>query len=471
MANYIITQDDINIVNQNIKELFVKIELLNKSYKVIYSFEGNLISDSFSISSDSNVRRTYSVDLVVDDSSLFVGTDKKIWMDKYIRPYVGIKNIRTNEIQWYLKGTYTMLDFNYSYNQTTNTLSLSCSDLMSELNGERNGVIKDGITIPEDSIAREVINDLLVEIGLSKYIIADMDGVKIPYKLEFETNQTYYDVLNTIIELFSYFEMFFDLYGVFIIQKIPHQDTDNIVLDSNFLTPLVSDENMNTSFKEVANRVRVWGQSLESDFSTDICTYDSNIYNATMTVDKVTKLNNFYKYSIYINTTNQQDAKLNINDYGALYITDDKGVNLPANTLEVGYNVFKYRDIDKNFYWLGMHEVYAEAEETNTESIFHKDKIGEIVKVCSGDDFALIYSNSLAQDRADYELYHACRLQESIDLTLIDIPWLDVNWLVEYTSYITGETKRYVTKQINGSTSSGTMTVNMVAFYDTDPYS
>jgi hypothetical protein len=161
MANYIITQDDINIVNQNVKELFVKIELLNKNFKVIYSFEGNLISDSFSISSDSNVRRTYSVELVVNDSSLFVGADKKIWMDKYIRPYVGIKNVRTKEIQWYLKGTYTMLDLNYSYNQTTNTLSLSCSDLMSELNGERNGVIKDSITISEDAIPIFLLKNIL----------------------------------------------------------------------------------------------------------------------------------------------------------------------------------------------------------------------------------------------------------------------------------------------------------------------
>ena len=108
---------------------------------------------------------------------------------------------------------------------------------------------------------------------------------------------------------------------------------------------------------------------------------------------------------------------------------------------------------------------------SNFESIFHKDKIGEVVKVCSGDDFELIYSNSLAQDRADYELYHACRLKESIDLTLIDIPWLDVNWLVEYKSYTTGETKKYVTKKIDGSSSSGTINVNLVAFYDSDPYS
>ena len=55
---YVITQTDVDIVNQHAKELFAKIELLNKEFKVVYSLEGNLISDSFSISTDSNVRRT-----------------------------------------------------------------------------------------------------------------------------------------------------------------------------------------------------------------------------------------------------------------------------------------------------------------------------------------------------------------------------------------------------------------------------
>lgn len=465
---YIITQEDKNIVNQNVKELFVKIELLNKHYKVIDVLDGYLISDSFSVDTNSAVRRTYNMDLFVNDSSLLVGSDKKIWMDKYIRPYVGYKNLRTKNIQWYLKGTFTMLDSGYSYNQNTNTLSLGCSDLMSELNGERNGTLKTALTISEGHVVRNLIKDLLIEAGIGKYIISDMDGLTIPYEMEFEANQTYYDVLNTIVELFSYFEIFFDINGTFIIQKIPHQDTDNIVLDSNFLMPLVINESINTSFKDVYNKVKVWGQSLESDYSTDVCTYTSNVYSAT--INTITELNNFNTYSIYIPATNQANAKLNINGLGALYITDDKGVVIPTGTLEVGYNVFKYRKVDGNFYWLGMYQVYAEASETNTNSIFHKDKIGEITKVCTGDEFSLIYSNSLAQDRANYELYHACRLQESINITLLDIPWLDVNWLIEYTSYTTKETNRYVIKQISGSSSDATIDVSLVKFYDQDPY-
>lgn len=464
----VITQSDKNIVNQSVKELTVTVELLSSDMKVMDVIEGKLISDSFSIDANSSVRRTYSMELLVTDSTLLLDKGKYIWMDKYIRPYVGIKEIRTGNIIKYPKGIYTMLDSNYSYNATTNTLSLSCSDLMSELNGERNGTLKSAIKFEEGTNVRELIIELLKETMVKKYIISDMDNLTIPYEIEFESNQTYYDVLNEIVSLFSYFEMFFDVNGIFVIQKIPHQSSDNVVLESEFLSPLVISENTSTSFKDVFNRIVVWGQSLEPDYSSSNCTYNAstNTYTATFPVE----LSNFAMYSIDIPQTHTAQPRLNINGT-TLYITDDKGDPLKASILTPTYNVFKYRKAENNFYWLGEFQVYAESSETNLSSPFHKSKINEVTKVCTGGDYEKIYSNSLAQDRADYELYHSCRLQETINVNMIDIPWLDVNWLIEYQSYTTKDTKKYVIKQISGSTTGETIDVSMVLFYDQDPYS
>jgi hypothetical protein len=466
----IITQRDKNIVNQGVKELFVTIELLNQDMKVVDVIEGNLISDSFSVDAESDVRRTYSMELLVTNSSLFIGEDKRIWMDKYIRPYVGIKEARTNEIVKYLKGTYTILDGNYSFDATTHQLSLSCSDLMSEINGERNGAIKDAIRFEEGADVRELIVDLLKETNVRKYILSDLDGVITPHEIEFEASQTYYDVIHELISLFSYYEMFFDLNGTFIIQKIPHQDSDSSILTHDFLSPLVISENTNVSFKEVYNKIELWGQSLEPDFSTDKCTYDASTKTYKATFEKVDKISNFKLYSILIPKTNGTESKLTIAGTTG-FVTDDKGKPIPAQTFANTYNVFKYRQVNNDFYWLGEFQVYAESKETNTLSPFHESKIGEVKKVLTGDEYSKIYSNSLAQDRADYELYHACRLKESINVTMIDIPWLDVNWLIEYQSYTTKDTNRYVIKQINGSTTEGTIEVSMVLFYDQDPYS
>lgn len=465
----VITQRDKNIVNQVAKELYAYVELLNTDMKVVDYIEGKLISDSFSIDANSSIRRTYSMELLVTDNTLLLGEGKRIWMDKYVRPYIGIKEIRTGEIIKYPKGIFTILDGNYSFDETTNTLSLSCSDLMSELNGERNGALKSPIKFKEDENVRSLIITLLNETNIKKYIISDMDELLIPYEMEFEETQTYYDVLNEVVSLFSYFEMFFDVNGTFTIQQIPHQDNDNVVLTSDFLSPLVINENINTSFKGVYNKVIIWGQSLSPDYSASSCTYDvsTNTYVASFP-DGV--LNNFSLYAIDMPQTNATDSKLNINGT-TLYITDDKGKHIEPSRIDTTYNVFKYRKANNDFYWLGEHQVYAEASETNLLSPFHKSKIGELKKIFTGDEYSKIYSNSLAQDRANYELYHATRLQETVNLNMIDIPWIDVNWLVEYQSYTTKDIKRYVIKQITGSTTNGIIDVSMVLFYDQDPYS
>ena len=465
-----ITQKDKNIVYQPVKDLTISLEILNSDMKIMDSIEGKLISDSFSIDANSDVRRSYSAELLVTDNSLIHGEGKLIWMDKYIRPFVGIKDSRTGEVIKYLKGTFIILDGNYSYNATTNTLSLSCSDLMSELNGERNGVLKSAIKYEEGADVRELIVSLLAETKVRKYILSDLDGLTTPYEMEFDATQTYYDVLNELISLFSYFEMFFDVDGTFIIQKIPHQDTDNIVLNKEFLSPLIINENTSMSFKEVYNKIEVWGQSIEADHSTTVCTYDAATNTYTATIDTIETPNNFQTYSIKLPHSNTDSPILSVNGL-SLLITYDNGEKLKSEAMNAEYNAFKYRKADNNYYWLGEYQVYAETEEMNTQCPFHKSKIGEVRKVCTGGDYEKIYSNSLAQDRANYELYHACRLKETININMIDIPWLDVNWLIEYQSYTTKDTNRYVIKQINGSTTGGTIDVSMVAFYDEDPYS
>jgi hypothetical protein len=127
----------------------------------------------------------------------------------------------------------------------------------------------------------------------------------------------------------------------------------------------------------VYNKIVVWGQSLEPSYSTDVCTYNSetNTYNATITFKDSYTLTNFDTYSILLPQTNKADSKLNINGT-ILYVTDDKGKHIPALTFANTYNVFKYRKANNDFYWLGEYQVYAEAEEININSPFHKSKIG-----------------------------------------------------------------------------------------------
>ena len=66
---------------------------------------------------------------------------------------------------------------------------------------------------------------------------------------------------------------------------------------------------------------------------------------------------------------------------------------------------------------------------------------------------------------AEYELYLSSNLAENISLEMINIPWLDVNCKIEYTSKNFNETHSYIIKSISGSTSSATMTISMIKYY------
>ena len=103
----------------------------------------------------------------------------------------------------------------------------------------------------------------------------------------------------------------------------------------------------------------------------------------------------------------------------------------------------------------------------NPDSPFTIDKIGERVKVCNGGDYEKIYTDELALQRAEYELYVGSRLTDSISVECLLIPWLDVNQKVSYTAHMADvqEARQYMISSINFDLGDGTMTVKMARFY------
>nr|DAU99636.1 MAG TPA: hypothetical protein [Bacteriophage sp.] len=75
---YIPTMEDYDLFSQHIKNISVKIEILNSEFVVIDYIIGNLISDSFSIDVDSDIRRTISLVLRISKEYNMLDETKKI---------------------------------------------------------------------------------------------------------------------------------------------------------------------------------------------------------------------------------------------------------------------------------------------------------------------------------------------------------------------------------------------------------
>ena len=270
-----LTQQDYNILKQKYIRKYIKIDLLDFKYNIVDELSGNCISFSNTIDANSDLRRGCSVEMVITDSSFEIKAGSKIFLDRYIRPYVGYENNLTGEIIWYSKGIYLINSPSWRYNGATNVMSFDALDLMSKMTGLRNGYLEGIPTIiSQGENVRKAIIDTIALAGFDKYIVeecqtendyGEMVEQKVPYDIEIDQGGTVYDILTALRDIMPNYEMSFDEDGVFHYQMIPTGDDEPNILDDDMLTELVMDEVINTDFENVKNYIEVYGHTWDVD--------------------------------------------------------------------------------------------------------------------------------------------------------------------------------------------------------------
>lgn len=161
----------------------------------------------------------------------------------------------------------------------------------------------------------------------------------------------------------------------------------------------------------------------------------------------------------------EQSPNIQINNHLACQIYDSTGTN-KMNLIQLSNHTYKIKiPVNSGLLYLGHQQIYATVSDTNPESPFYTEKdIGEIHLVLKDGEYNNIYTDQLALERARYELYLHCRMQDTIDLTMVPIYWLDVNRKIYINSV--GINAAYITKSIQIDLSpTGLMQVNAIKFY------
>lgn len=189
--------------------------------------------------------------------------------------------IDTSGVHWYKQGVYAIKDNGFSYDATTNTMSLSCTDLSALLDGTLGGSLIGYATkiykydrkmdengyYEEDTDSPVLIRDAIVETfklsGLSKFIV-DYWKRYVPHDMEYGTGVTVWEILSELRDLYYPFEMYFDD-NTFICKEIPSGIGDPPVIDPDVFSSLVISENANIDYTQIRNCVEVWGATIESD--------------------------------------------------------------------------------------------------------------------------------------------------------------------------------------------------------------
>ena len=364
-----INTENIRLITQPIVETRVKIDVYDeRNGNHIETWECGIISATFSISAESDIRRSCNLEVVPNKNKhIRLEKNELIWVNRIIKIAIGIKSMRTGEYTYFDMGKYVFNNYAATYDSVTNTISLSLSDFWLNLDGSRRGQVGGAPTISypgyeEDEngnvIKYNYIRDIVITIltqlaNIKDYNIGDIGEFKgiiennpdgyakyreeskvplkdgtlaetwncLPFDITFSAGTSIAEMLIKFRDLYPNYEMYFDKDGVFCCDMIPSCEGNDIVLNSDFLDRIYISENTSVDMTSIKNICEVWGQTIDADFFTDKCTYKNNIYSCT--IDAYDKYYHGDLVAVTIPKVNQASCSIKINNLAIIPIIDE----------------------------------------------------------------------------------------------------------------------------------------------------
>ena len=526
---YVIKQEDKNILLQSSLNYKYRLFIVDNDKNILDEIQGVAATGTYTIDSESDVRRTNSFILQLDNFYRDRSIEKRLylWMGYNFQIQIGIYSWKKSDYMWYDCGYYLITGGSTTYNASENSLSLNLSDWYSKLNGTRNGQIGGApiISIPNVDNDNNIITiknateGVLKDNGITDYIVDDIGEFyampqnnqqyeqhrknnpnwnQLPYDLEFEAGCNVSDILEEIKELYPNCQMYFDVYGHFCFDMIPSCEYDAVVLDNDFLQELLladNSESVTYDIGSIKNVTEVWGQTYEIDRYSEECSTSTNIYTAK--IDLYEGYSSGDMIAFKPNKGNIENMKFRINSLDAIPIYYEYTTNyIDANTFEADSTyVLEIKRVNGAYvaYYLGQYQPHAICVLTNdandkkyTKEYFSKkyncnignvvlrveedspfsiQKLGEILDVKTGDEFDNILSDSVARENAIYYNRKSSSTQDTIEISTKMIPFLDVNEKIEYKRQQEEESNCYIIQSIRNDSDSLTSQLTLRRFY------
>lgn len=492
------TEKDLRLIFARNKQIVIRLELLNSSYQVVEELQGKATQFPVNISNNSDIRSTASLTLVVEDGEAAEGVSQKIWLDNMVRAYAVFEDVDTGENEEYLIGSFLFTDNTYSYDAATQELSLSLVDMMASATSARGSQIGYDTLVPAGSNMRNALISTVARFSnFKRYNVPEFDD-PVYYDVETSRGSYGYSILSGLMAMHPTYQMFYNKEGVFTVQPIPTKIEDPVEIDNDIMDMALIKEEKNDSMSEVANVIEIWGKEIEPDFIAAECLTSGNVYKLLLESGG-DELNLNAKYSFTPLTNSVEGQKIQINDLDVLNLIGVKGDGteyiLPANEMKANRNYAIQYAGDGKAYFIGETLIHVIAKEVNKEpseeekqaerdrdgcediiwivnpdSKYAVERIKEVKRVLTGNDYADIYTTQLGYERAKYELWKKTRQQETVTIQCLLIPTLDVNTKIAYTSSSPNERQEYLVQSISADYANGVMTLTCTRFYPYYPF-
>ena len=132
---------DLKLICQNVIDLRIKIDVYDeRSGDYLDTIECEIINGTSSINAESDVRRTFCCTVLpLKNKYLTVNKNGIIWINRILKIQIGILDRVNKQWYWYKQGDYVFSNISATYDSTTNQITINCSDLMTKLDGTKNG--------------------------------------------------------------------------------------------------------------------------------------------------------------------------------------------------------------------------------------------------------------------------------------------------------------------------------------------
>lgn len=326
---------------------------------------------------------------------------------------------------------------------------------------------------------------------------------KLPYDLEFNAGDTQSTIIEKIRDLYPNVEAYFDVYDNFCCNMIPSCNNDSVLLDNDYMQKIVigdETESITYDISSIKNVTEVFGKSYSIDRQAD----SSSFRYSGSTTHWVVKIDKYNEHSAgYMSIPIDSLPSSSSEKY---MLMDFENINPPiplyheftteftsSSELEDGVNVIKItKDNNGNWiaYYLGAYQPHALCALTNNindktytkkyfedkyncehvtlrveDSPYAIQKMGEILDVKSGEEYESIISNTVAEQNALYQNQISSSRNDTISLSTILIPWLDVNIKVSYKRSNSDVVEQYIVKSISHDFESMSSNITLQKFY------
>lgn len=455
MANLTIGSNEVFLIKQPIQRRYTKVIVMNRQWNTLGTIKGRVVSGNISIDASSDIRRTASLTMVVDYLSLDVVAS--ITMDTYIQIKCGIENNNTTEVSWYDQGIFIVNQSGFSFDPTTRTLNLSLSDMMLDLTGGRAGIFHAYTSLVKNKQRiDDVMKNVLKLAGFETYNIAPV-GVQrsvssflseepketdfmVPYDKDFSVGVSAYDILSWLVSLYPFYEMYFDLNGTFICDRLlPDGDGTMVALDDATLRGITIKEDKSIDWTGVKNHIEVWGKDgLYYGEADD--TNPSSPFNILAT-QKLT----------YVVTSSEHNV--DTESICDRYTDEKRATELLQEQATLEEKIAKLSALEN--------PTSEEQEELRqAKAALQNNKSAQAQNIS-------VKGNDLAKEFAEQILYEKSRLNDTITIETIFMPFVnDVNFRISYSSDINERTNPYVIKSVSHDIVGGTTTLTGMRYYN-----